>query len=142
VATVTDVGARPCYETEVGTVLGGSTAQCANGPYDGGVGLDTDRVLAEREERLQLELAELTSSIEESGTISFGKRVGEGTSMAVDRLAAVSTQEQLLAMLEDIRRARYRVAHGGYGLCELCGEPIPQERLEVLPWAVRCVQHR
>jgi DnaK suppressor protein len=106
------------------------------------VRLDIDRMLAEREERLQSELAELTSSMEEAGTISFGKRVGEGTSMAVDRLAAVSTQEQLLAMLQDIRRARYRVAHGGYGLCELCGEPIPQERLEVLPWAARCVQHR
>lgn len=99
-------------------------------------------MLAEREERLQSELAELTSSIEEGGTISFGKRVGEGTSMAVDRLAAVSTQEQLLAMLQDIQRARYRVAHGAYGLCELCGQPIPEERLEVLPWAVRCVQHR
>lgn len=104
--------------------------------------LDIDRVLAEREERLQLELAELTSSIEDSGTISFGKRVGEGTSMAVDRLAAVSTQEQLLAMLEKIRQARSRLAEGGYGRCELCGEPIPQERLDVLPWAVRCVQHR
>lgn len=103
--------------------------------------LDIDRVLAEREERLQSELAELTSSIEESGSISFGKRVGEGTSMAVDRLAAVSTQEQLLGMLQDIRRARHRVAHGEYGLCEVCGEPIPEERLEVLPWATRCVQH-
>ncbi len=80
--------------------------------------------------------------MEEVGTISFGKRVGEGTSMAVERLAAVSTQEQLLAMLQDIRRARDRVALGEYGLCELCGEPIPEERLEVLPWAVRCVQHR
>lgn len=104
--------------------------------------MDIDRLLAEREERIQSELAELTSSIDEVGTISFGKRVGEGTSMAVDRLAAVSTQEHLLAMLQDIRRARYRVAHGGYGECEVCGEPIPEERLEVLPWAVRCVRHR
>lgn len=103
---------------------------------------DIDRLLAEREEQLQAELAELTSSIEEVGAISFGKRVGEGTSMAVERLAAVSTQENLLAMLQDVRRARDRVAHGGYGLCEVCGEPIPEERLEVLPWAVRCVQHR
>ncbi len=103
---------------------------------------DIDRLLAEWEERLKSELAQLTSSAEEGGSISFGKRVGDGTSMAVDRLAAVSTQEHLLAMLQDIRRARDRVADGGYGLCELCGAPIPDERLEVLPWAVRCVQHR
>ncbi|MDA8310687.1 MAG: TraR/DksA C4-type zinc finger protein [Actinomycetota bacterium] len=103
--------------------------------------LDVDRILAEREERLESELAELTSSVADAGSISFGKRVGEGTSMAVERLAAVSTHEQLLSMLQDVRRARHRLAEGGYGLCELCGGPIPQERLEALPWAVRCAQH-
>ncbi|WP_137121167.1 TraR/DksA family transcriptional regulator [Segeticoccus rhizosphaerae] len=102
---------------------------------------DIDNLLAEREERLEAELAELTKPAGELGTISFGKRVGEGTSMAVDRLTAVSTQEHLLAMLEDVRRARERLADGSYGRCEVCGEPIPEERLEVRPWALRCVQH-
>jgi RNA polymerase-binding transcription factor DksA len=102
---------------------------------------DVERLLAEREDRLRAELAELTRSTGEVGAISFGKRVGEGTSMAVDRLAAVSAHDHLLAMLEEVRRARQRVTEGGYGLCELCGEPIPEERLEVRPWAVRCVQH-
>jgi RNA polymerase-binding transcription factor DksA len=102
---------------------------------------DIDEVLAEREDRLQTELAELTKPAGEVGTISFGKRVGEGTSMAVDRLTAVSAQEHLLAMLADVRRARRRLAEGGYGECEVCGEPIPEERLEVRPWALRCVEH-
>ena len=102
---------------------------------------DIDTLLAEREERLQAELAELTKPTGEAGAISFGKRVGEGTSMAVDRLAAVPAQEQLLVMLEDVRRARQRLAEGSYGRCEVCGGPIPEERLEVRPWAVRCVQH-
>lgn len=102
---------------------------------------DIDQLLAEREDQLRAELAELTRPTGEIGSISFGKRVGEGTSMAVDRLTAVSAQEQLLVMLEDVRRARQRVAEGSYGLCEVCGEPIPDERLEVRPWAVRCVQH-
>jgi RNA polymerase-binding transcription factor DksA len=105
------------------------------------VRVDIDDLLAEREDRLRAELAELTKPAGDVGGISFGKRVGEGTSMAVDRLAAVSAQEHLLAMLEEVRRARRRVAHGSYGLCEVCGEPIPEERLEVRPWAVRCVQH-
>jgi len=109
--------------------------------YPGRVHLDVERLLAEREDRLRAELAELTRPAGEVGAISFGKRVGEGTSMAVDRLAAVSAQEHLLAMLEEVRRARQRVTEGSYGLCEVCGEPIPEERLEVRPWAVRCVQH-
>lgn len=87
------------------------------------------------------ELAELTKPVGDLGAISFGKRVGEGTSMAVDRLAAVSAQQHLLAMLEEVRRARRRVAEGTYGMCEVCAEPVPKERLEVRPWATRCVKH-
>jgi DnaK suppressor protein len=102
---------------------------------------DADRLLAAREEELEAQLAELTKPPGELGTISFGKRVGEGTSMAVDRLAAVSTQEHLLAMLDEVRRARRRVAEGTYGICEVCGEPIPEGRLEARPWATRCVAH-
>lgn len=102
---------------------------------------DIDEFLAEREHQLKTELAELTKPTGELGSISFGKRVGEGTSLAVDRLTAVSAQEQLLTMLEDVRRARRHVADGSYGLCEVCGKAIPEERLEVRPWAVRCVQH-
>jgi DnaK suppressor protein len=102
---------------------------------------DIDRVLTEREQNLEDQLAELTKPAGDTGGISFGKRVGEGTSMAVDRLTAVSAQEQLLAMLAEVRKARRRVADGSYGTCEVCGEPLPAERLEVRPWAVRCVRH-
>jgi RNA polymerase-binding transcription factor DksA len=105
------------------------------------VNSDVDRLLAERERNLEEQLAELTKPAGDVGAISFGKRVGEGTSMAVDRLAAVSAQEHLLAILDEVRRARRRVADGTYGTCEVCGEPLPEERLEVRPWAVRCVRH-
>lgn len=102
---------------------------------------DIDDLLAQKEAQLQVELAEVTEPIGEIGTISFGKRVGEGTAMAVDRLTAVPAQEQLLAMLRDVRRARERVADGTYGVCEVCGEQIPAGRLEARPWAVKCVKH-
>jgi RNA polymerase-binding transcription factor DksA len=102
---------------------------------------DADLLLAERESELEAQLTELTKPVGELGTISFGKRIGEGTSMAVDRLAAVSTQEHLLAMLDEVRRARRRVVDGTYGVCEVCGEPIPAGRLEARPWANRCIAH-
>jgi RNA polymerase-binding transcription factor DksA len=101
---------------------------------------DVAEILSAREDQLVAELAELTRPPEEIGSISFGKRVGEGTSMAVDRLAAVSTQEALLAMLDQVRRARQHVADGTYGICEACGDPIPEGRLEARPWATRCVK--
>ncbi len=102
--------------------------------------MEPDVILAAREAELEAELAELTRLPAEIGSISFGKRVGEGTSMAVDRLAAVSTQEALLAMLDEVRRARQLVVEGTYGICEVCGQPIPEGRLEARPWATRCVK--
>lgn len=113
----------------------------ARTPYAGTVRPDIDDLLAEREREIHAELAELTKPVGDVGTISFGKRIGEGTSMAVDRLTAVSAQENMLDILADIRQARERVANGTYGLCEVCGEPIPEGRLEARPWAIRCIRH-
>ncbi len=102
---------------------------------------DADTILAAHEARLEAELAELTRPPQEVGNISFGKRVGEGTSMAVDRLTAVSTQEQLLSILADVRHARERVAEGTHGTCEVCGREVPEARLEARPWSSRCIEH-
>jgi DnaK suppressor protein len=42
--------------------------------------------------------------------------------------------------LADVRRALEKLDDGSYGRCDVCGEPIGEERLEVLPWAVLCVR--
>ena len=74
------------------------------------------------------------------GEISFGKRVGEGTSMAVDRLSQVAVHDKLQITLADVERALVKVEQGTYGTCDVCGGPIGDGRLEVHPWAVRCVE--
>jgi len=98
-------------------------------------------------ETLQAKRAELLSQmgvLEEKptdhGSISFGKRVGEGTSMAVDRLSQVAVHDRLQTTLADVERALAKLDEGSYGRCDVCGDPIDQERLEALPWAVRCVK--
>jgi DnaK suppressor protein len=74
------------------------------------------------------------------GSISFGKRVGEGTAMAVDRLSQVAVHDKLQTTLADVDRALAKFDDGTYGRCDVCGEPINDERLEALPWAVTCVK--
>ncbi len=98
-------------------------------------------MLAAHEDRLLAELATLTATPPEGENISFGKRIGDGTSLAVDRLSAVAVQEQLLTTLAQVRAARASVADGTYGTCEVCGEPIPAGRLEARPWSSRCIRH-
>jgi RNA polymerase-binding protein DksA len=51
-------------------------------------------------------------------------------------LVIESNREQ---MLEEIDAALTRMDEGRYGRCEDCGGEIPQPRLEVLPFALRCV---
>lgn len=33
-----------------------------------------------------------------------------------------------------------RLVHGGFGICMECGQPIPEARLKVRPYAVYCVK--
>ncbi len=101
---------------------------------------ETRAALDAKGAELEAQLAEMSAPQGDAGGISFGKRVGEGTSMAVDRLSLVAAHERLSEMLADVRRARAKLDDGTYGRCDVCGEQIPPERLEVLPWAVRCVR--
>lgn len=44
------------------------------------------------------------------------------------------------AQLEDIDDAIKRIDDGSYGICTTCEKPIPRKRLEILPFARRCLQ--
>ena len=41
--------------------------------------------------------------------------------------------------LSDIELALRRLDEGGYGICEACGKPIADERMEAKPWARFCI---
>jgi len=74
-----------------------------------------------------------------SGGISFGKRVGEGTSIAIERFADVAIHDQIIQQLAAVDAALVRVAEGHYGVCEVCRHRIAAERLDAIPWAATCV---
>ena len=97
--------------------------------------------LEAKEAEIVAQMEQLSRPMQEQGSISFGKRVGDGTAMAVDRLTAVTAHDNLRATLEQVRHALARLDGGGWGVCEECGESIPQGRLEARPWATRCLLH-
>jgi DnaK suppressor protein len=102
--------------------------------------VEVEAVLAAKRAALEGELAGLSAPSEDAGGISFGKRVGDGTSMAVERLSQVAAHDRLGALLADVRRAQQKLVEQTYGLCDRCGTPIPPERLAALPWATHCVR--
>ena len=87
------------------------------------------------------QMAAMEAKPADQGSISFGKRIGEGTSMAVDRLAQVAVHDRLQVTRAEVVRALGKLDEGSYGACDVCGGPIGEGRLEALPWAVRCVDH-
>jgi RNA polymerase-binding transcription factor len=43
------------------------------------------------------------------------------------------------ALLAEVQQALARIENSAYGICTNCGQPIPEKRLEALPWASLCV---
>lgn len=102
---------------------------------------ETRETLAAKEADLQQQMAQLTRPEQDQGAISFGKRVGDGTAMAVDRLTAVGAHSNLQEILDQVQRAQAKLGEGSYGRCDECGDEIAEARLEVRPWSTHCLQH-
>ncbi|HVA21998.1 MAG TPA: TraR/DksA family transcriptional regulator [Candidatus Micrarchaeia archaeon] len=93
-----------------------------------------------RREELTRELESLRPPAAEGGrTIQYGKRAGDFTAEAHDRLNRGATARQLGQMMQDVEHALRRLDAGRYGRCEVCDAEIPPGRLAVLPWATVCV---
>ena len=96
--------------------------------------------LRERRADLQRELAQLTAPPKAGTNLSFGKRIGDGTTEAVERLNATAMARSIAASVADIDRALQKIGDGSYGSCDRCGNAIPAERLEAVPHSVLCVR--
>jgi DnaK suppressor protein len=75
----------------------------------------------------------------EPGDIQFDEESGEGGTMNIDRERDLALSAQARAAVDEIDHALAKVAHGTYGACENCGQPIPKARLKALPYARLCV---
>lgn len=62
-----------------------------------------------------------------------------------DRTEEYDERRATLATLEgqynDVRRALQKIEEGAYGICEISGEPIEEDRLEANPAARTCKAH-
>ena len=59
-------------------------------------------------------------------------RITPGFFLEMQQEQSVQVNEQ--ALLTEIEQALERLDNGTYGKCVVCGEPIPEKRLEAIPW--------
>jgi len=57
-----------------------------------------------------------------------------------ERGKTISLINSLEDKLHSIEHAMSIATSGQYGLCEVCGQPIPEERLQIMPETTLCVQ--
>jgi DnaK suppressor protein len=91
--------------------------------------------LIEEYER-ELEVARMTES---SSDRSPDPGNAEASSMKLEYAKELSLEQNTLDLLGKVRHALSRIESGGYGICERCGNAIPVERLDALPYSTLCV---
>ena len=91
--------------------------------------------LAEERARVEKELEGIGAPISEDEPEDSGDAADDLQQDATDD----AVREGLRRTLQDIERAEQRLAEGTYGKSVVSGDPIPEERLEALPWADRKV---
>jgi DnaK suppressor protein len=64
---------------------------------------------------------------------------GDRTEVAIRDSMQASSVTRHQSQLKAIEEALRRIDEGIYGICEDCGESIPLGRLNVMPFAVRCI---
>lgn len=103
---------------------------------------------------LEEERARLTSAVaflhdenpgtieEELGEIGSGgtdNHLADTASATYDRELDQGLEEGAQYTLSEIDAALARIDDGTYGICEICGKPIGEERLRAIPWARLCI---
>jgi len=56
-----------------------------------------------------------------------------------DQQMILNLGEQERETLKLVEEALHKIKNGGYGICALCGEPIPKARLDIVPFTLHCV---
>lgn len=103
------------------------------------------RLLHDKEAKLQQELEDLTGQHPKSGDEyqlappDYGSDEDENSAEVATFTTDLSVKEVLEASLRDVRSALDRITKGMYGICKYCGQSIDERRLLARPASSSCV---
>jgi DnaK suppressor protein len=96
--------------------------------------------LEEQRENLRKEIVEQGGDADsDDAAIDVEPGFADSAHSTAERARLLSVMKALRANLRWVGRALKKMDLGTYGTCERCGNPVPIERLEALPWAILCI---
>jgi DnaK suppressor protein len=99
-------------------------------------------LLARERARVERALAALAEREDADELTVVDQHPADYATELADRELEAGLAERLREELEAIERAEQRLAEGTYGLSVESGNPIPDERLELIPWAERTAEEQ
>lgn len=101
--------------------------------------IDLKKVKADLEKQLR-ELDERAHEIDEDLSETPDRNWSEQAIEAEDDEVLEEVGAITLIEIGQIKTALAKIEDGTYGVCDGCGEDIPEKRLEALPYASRCIK--
>jgi DnaK suppressor protein len=93
---------------------------------------------------LEEERARIRGQLEQMGHFGTGLSFDEGFAdsgqVTAERGEVEALANTLVETLTEVEHALEKFDAGTYGVCEICGAPIPEARLEAKPAARQCME--
>jgi DnaK suppressor protein len=103
--------------------------------------VDYRALLEEERASLQHQLDELGFGDVGATGLSYDSNFADSSQVSAERGEAEALVGELRSALRDVERALERFEQGSYGICEKCGRPIGDARLEAMPAVTTCIEH-
>jgi RNA polymerase-binding transcription factor DksA len=99
-------------------------------------------LLREARERITQDLKQLVPGLDDDELSHLDQHLADEGSELFENERDEGLALRLREELDAVERAEKRLAEGKYGLSIESGEPIPDDRLEAIPWAERTVEEQ
>ena len=94
---------------------------------------------AAEQSSLQSQLKELGYENQGDAGLNYDSNFADSSQVTAERGEAERLATELQESLDEVKAALARLDAGHYGICEVCGKPIGEARLEAMPATRFCI---
>jgi len=118
----------------------GNVAGCEQGREEMVINFDLLHHRLEKEwESLQYQLDVVIHPVDSRQVDSYPGSEDELALYNFESLNRAALEKRIREQMAVVERAMRKFEEGTYGLCDICGQPIPPERLKAIPQANLCI---